>query len=72
MQKEFQFLKVVDRTESEVLCMLCDGKFNVADGGRTSVASEVDPFTQTRLSRIQIQSIINKSPLVSFTLQINK
>ena len=37
-----------------------------------NVASEVDPSTQTRLPRIQIQSIISKSPLVPFTLQVNK
>ena len=42
MQKEFQFLKVVDRTESQVLCLMCDGKFYVADGGKTSINQHIE------------------------------
>ena len=41
MQKEFPFLKVVDKSESELLCSFCDGKFNVADGERTTINQHI-------------------------------
>lgn len=37
LQKEYPFLKTVAASESEVFCTICDGKFSIADGGRTRI-----------------------------------
>lgn len=41
MQKEFQFLKAVNGSETEVVCSLCDGKFNVSNGGRACIKQHI-------------------------------
>lgn len=61
LQKEFQFLKCVAGSESEVLCTLCDSKFSVADGGRTRINAHVGAQKHIKSAKIvnSSQSIEN-------------
>ena len=51
MQKEFPFLKSVDRTGSEELCSLCDGMFNVTDGEELALINTSRPRNTTKVQK---------------------
>lgn len=52
MKNEFPFLKPVAGSESEVLCTFCDGKFSVADGGRTRIKAHINTQKHIKSSKI--------------------
>ena len=51
MQKEFPFLKAVTGSESDVMCSLCNVKFNVVDGGRTRIKAHLNTLKHIKGSK---------------------
>lgn len=67
MRAEFPFLKLVDGSESEVLCTLCSAKFNISNGGRTLIKQHVGTS-----KHIKAASTVNNNQSMSSFLVNNE
>ena len=69
MQQEFQFLKLVSGSESDVQCIICDGKFSVKNGGRARITEHCETKKHIEKSKVlktvrPINSFLNDDPKV--------
>lgn len=56
LQQDYPFLKAVPESPSDVVCLLCLGKFSIANSGRPKVLQHLDTQKHIRATKAAISN----------------